>query len=65
MARKQRLFKSPGSAQRFLSIQAAIQNIFTVQRQLLPRRIYKQFRKTAFDVWQECVRQPDRRHGWA
>ena len=48
--RKMQRFKSPGSAQRFLSIQAAVQNVFTVQR-----RIYKQFRKTAFDVWRECA----------
>ena len=53
--RKMPRFKSPGSAQRFLSIQAAVQNVFTVQRHLVPRRIYKQFRKTAFEVWRECA----------
>jgi transposase-like protein len=53
--RKMQRFKSPGSAQRFLSIHAAVQNTFTVQRHLVPRRIYKQFRKTAFEVWRECA----------
>jgi transposase-like protein len=53
--RKMQRFKSPGSAQRFLSIHAAVQNVFTVQRHLVPRRIYKQFRETAFDVWRECA----------
>lgn len=42
--RKTQRFKSPGSAQRVLSIQAAVQNVFTVQRHLLPRRVFKQFR---------------------
>jgi putative transposase len=37
--RKMQRFKSPGSTQRFLSIQAAVQNVFTVQRHLVPRRI--------------------------
>ena len=37
--RKMQRFKSPGSNQRFLSIQAAVQNVFTVQRHLVPRRI--------------------------
>ena len=46
-------FKSPGSAQRFLSIHAAVQNVFTVQRHLVPRRIFKTFRAEAFDVWQQ------------
>jgi transposase-like protein len=42
--RKQQRFKSPGSAQRFLSIHAAVQNAFYIQRHLLPRRIFKTFR---------------------
>ena len=53
--RKMQRFKSPGSAQRFLSIQAAVQNVFTVQRHLVPRAIFKQFRKSAFEVWQSCA----------
>ncbi len=52
--RKMHRFKSPGSAQRFLSIQAAVQNTFYVQRHLLPRRIFKQLRTAAFEVWREC-----------
>jgi transposase-like protein len=50
--RKQQRFKSPGSAQRFLSIHAAVYNTFYVQRHLLSRRIHKQFRAEAFAVWQ-------------
>jgi transposase-like protein len=54
--RKMQRFKSPGSAQRFLSIQAAVQNAFTVQRHLVPRRIVKQFRAGALSVWkQSCL----------
>jgi putative transposase len=53
--RKMQRFKSPGSAQRFLSIHAAVQNAFYVQRHLVPRRIYKQFRNSAFEVWRECA----------
>ena len=53
--RKMQRFKSPGSAQRFLSIQATVQNTFYVQRHLLPSRIFKQFRSAAFDVWRSCV----------
>ena len=51
---KMQRFKSPGSAQRFLSIHAAAHNVFTVQRNLLPRRIFKQFRTTAFQTWESC-----------
>lgn len=50
--RKRQRFKSPGSAQRFLSIHAAVQNAFYVQRRLLPRRIFKTFRAETFVVWQ-------------
>jgi len=54
--RKQQRFKSPGSAQRFLSIHAAVQNAFYVQRHLSPRRIFKDFRAETFAVWkQNCI----------
>ena len=51
--RKQQRFKSAGSAQRFLSIHAAVYNAFYVQRHLLPRRIFKEFRVGTFSVWRE------------
>ena len=54
--RKQQRFKSAGSAQRFLSIHAAVQNAFYVQRHLLPRAIFKTFRAETFAVWrQSCL----------
>jgi transposase-like protein len=54
--RKQQRFKSPGSAQRFLSIHAAIYNTFYVQRHLLPRHIFKTFRVETLAVWrQSCL----------
>ena len=53
--RKMQRFKSPGSARRLLSIQAAVQNTFYVQRHLLLRRIFKQFRTAAFAVWRSCA----------
>ena len=49
--RKLQRFKSPGSAQRFLSIHAAFYNAFYVQRHLLSRATFKKFRAEAFDVW--------------
>ena len=52
--RKQQRFKSPGSAQRFLSIHAAVYNDFYVQRHLLSRRIFKAFRDDTFAVWKQC-----------
>ena len=48
---KMQCFKSPGSAQSFLSIQAAVQNTFCVQRHLLPSRVFKPLRASAFEVW--------------
>jgi len=54
--RKQQRFKSPGSAQRFLSIHAAVYNTFYVQRHLLPRHNFKDFRAETFVVWrQSCL----------
>lgn len=43
-----------GSTQRFLSIHAAVQNVFSVQRHLLPRSIFKTFRAEAFGIWRHC-----------
>jgi transposase-like protein len=45
-------FKSPGSAQRFLSTNAAIYNTCNVQRHLISRKILRQFRSEAMSVWQ-------------
>ena len=44
-------FKSPGSAQRFLSTYAAIYNTFTVQRHLVTRKTMRQFRGEAINTW--------------
>ena len=52
--RKQQRFKSPGSAQRFLNIQSAAYNTFYVQRHLLSRTTFKQFRTDAFEVWKSA-----------
>ena len=56
--RKQQLFKSPGSAQRFLNIQSAVYNSFYFQRHLLKRATFKQFRSDAFDAW-KCASAAD------
>lgn len=52
--RKQQRFKSPGSAQRFLSIHAATCNSFYHQRHLLRRTICKDPRAASFEVWQSA-----------
>jgi transposase-like protein len=51
---KQQRFKSPGWAQRFLSIHAAPYNAFTHQRHLLFRPHLKQLRAGSFDTWAEA-----------
>jgi putative transposase len=53
--RKMQGFKSPGSAQRFLSTHAAAYNTFNVQRHLISARTHRDFRAAAMDVWREAV----------
>jgi hypothetical protein len=48
-------FKSAGSAQRFLSAHAAIQNTFYVHRHLTSARTHRAFRATAMSTWREAV----------
>jgi transposase-like protein len=49
--RKMQRFKSAASAQRFLSIHAAVQNTFNLQRHLTSRRTLRQFRAEAAEHW--------------
>jgi putative transposase len=49
--RRMQSFKSPGSAQRFLSTHAAVYNTFNVQRHLISRRTLRQFRGEAMNTW--------------
>jgi putative transposase len=46
---------SPGSAQRFLSMHAAVHNTFNVQRHLLSRRTLHLFRAEAREAWQNAT----------
>jgi len=50
--RKLQRFKSPGSAQRFLSIHAAVFNTFNVQRHLTSRDTFRVLRDEAFQTWE-------------
>ena len=53
--RKMQRFKSPGSAQRFLSCHSAIYNVFNVQRHLISRRTLRAFRSEAINTWQAAT----------
>ena len=44
-------FKSQKSAQRFLTIHAAVYNLFNTQRHLISRRTLRQFRASAMAEW--------------
>jgi len=53
--RKMQSFKSPGSAQKFLSTHAAVYNTFNVQRHLTSTRTRRTFRDVAMNTWREAV----------
>src|SRR5271166_168391 len=53
--RKMQGFKSAGSAQRFLSAHAAVQNAFYVERHLTSARTHRAFRAAAMDTWRAAV----------
>ena len=53
--RKMQDFKSPGSAQKFLSTHAAAYNIFNVQRHLTSAKTHRAFRATAMQTWRDVV----------
>ena len=53
--RRMRRFKSPGSAQRFLSTHAAVYNVFNSQRHLLSRRSLRVFRDQATQTWRQAT----------
>ena len=46
---------SPGSAQRFLSMHAAVQNTFNVRHHLTSRRTLRVFREEAFQTWRAAA----------
>jgi transposase-like protein len=53
--RKMLGFKSAGSAQRFLSMHAAVHNTFSLQRHLLSRRTLQAFWVNAAQEWQHAT----------
>jgi putative transposase len=53
--RKMQRFKSPGSAQRFLSVHAAVHNTFNVQRHLTSRNTLRVLRVEAFQTWRAAT----------
>jgi len=53
--RKLQRFKSAGSAQRFLALNAAVYNAFDLQRHLISRPTLRRFRAAAFDAWETAA----------
>ncbi len=50
-----RRFKSPGHAQRFLSVHAVVGNLFRLGRHLTRATHYRMFCARAFALWQEVT----------
>jgi transposase-like protein len=53
--RKMQRFKSPRSAQRFLSAHCAVHNTFNLQRHLISRPTLRLFRAEAAHAWQTAT----------
>src|ERR1700691_992735 len=53
--RKMQRFKSPGSAQRFLSVHAVVQKTFNVQRHLVSRNTLRVLRGEALQNWRAAT----------
>ena len=53
--RKLQRFKSPGSAQRFLSAHAAVYNTFNVQRHLVSRKTLRVLQEEALHTWRTAT----------
>ena len=53
--RKMQRFKSPGSAQKFLSTHAAVYNTFNVQRHLISAQTHRALRGAAMTTWRTTV----------
>lgn len=53
--RKMQGFRSPGSAQRFLSAHAAVANTFSTCRHLISATTHRQFRAEASATWREAA----------
>ena len=53
--RKLQGFKSPRSAQRFLSLHATTYNTFTVPRHLVTARTHRLFQTEAFEAWRKAA----------
>ena len=53
--RKMQGFKSPSSAQCFVSLHAAVYNIFNVQRHLIRRATLRRFRTEAHQAWNSAT----------
>ncbi|MEQ8693256.1 MAG: hypothetical protein RIC89_20760 [Pseudomonadales bacterium] len=54
-ARGMRRFKSAGQAQRFLTIHAAVSNLFNPGRHLVRAQLYRDLRIPAFNEWARAV----------
>ena len=53
--RQMHRYKSPKHAQRFLSAQGPINNVFRCQRNCLSAQRYRHVRTTAFSLWNEIT----------
>ncbi len=56
--RQMRRFKSPGQAQRFLSVHARVNNLFRPRRHRLKAAEYRIARDQAFQTWQQVTCAP-------